>query len=87
MHSYYESNKWKYIRNQAKMLAGHRCQVCNASGRLEVHHRTYSRFENENISDLVVLCPGCHGLYHTRMPEVPAVVQLDLPMSASANDD
>jgi hypothetical protein len=43
--------------------AGHRCRLCFASGeetRLEVHHRTYSRFRCELAEDLTTLCHDCH---------------------------
>jgi hypothetical protein len=43
--------------------AGYRCRLCFASGeeqRLEVHHRTYSRFRCELAEDLTTLCHDCH---------------------------
>lgn len=43
-----------------------RCQVCNLSGRLNVHHRSYENhgYENLHLEDLVVLCEGRHSQFH-----------------------
>ena len=43
--------------------AGHRCQLCFASGeeaRLEVHHRTYRNWRCERAEDLTMFCHDCH---------------------------
>lgn len=57
-----KSSKWKLIR-KAKMDEAHRtCQKCGTtSKRLEVHHKTYERFGNEPLSDLLLLCGDCHA--------------------------
>lgn len=61
---YLQSAEWKAKANAAKERAGRRCQVCNASGLLDTHHRTYDRIGNEQNDDLIVLCRGCHTLFH-----------------------
>lgn len=55
---------WKRLREQALGRARHRCQVCNASSLLNVHHRTYERRGFELDHDLIVLCNDCHQLFH-----------------------
>lgn len=52
------------MRARALTYAEHRCQVCNGSKKVQVHHRTYDRIGCELPSDLTVLCDKCHGLFH-----------------------
>ncbi len=56
--------EWRQIREAALERAGHRCQVCNSADELQVHHRDYSNKPLEMLSDLTVLCDGCHGIFH-----------------------
>lgn len=61
---YLKSEWWQQRRLKSLARAEHRCQVCNAGSRLEVHHRTYERLGHERDADLVVLCRNCHELFH-----------------------
>lgn len=64
---YIVSADWKKKSDEAKKRAGHRCQVCNQSGRmvtLNTHHRTYKNLGHEKPDDLTVLCEGCHDVFH-----------------------
>ncbi len=67
-HSYREyllTPQWWERRTAAIKSSHHKCQVCNAGGTgLDVHHRTYDRIGREDPSDLVVLCRGCHQIFH-----------------------
>jgi hypothetical protein len=63
-HEYLKSEHWQETRKAALKRADYRCQVCNGTKRLEVHHRTYERLWMENDADLTVLCDECHGLFH-----------------------
>ena len=56
--------EWQERRGVMLKLAGYRCRVCNADKLLHVHHRTYERRGNELPGDLIVLCDGCHKLFH-----------------------
>lgn len=62
--AYLRSQEWAKRRKAALKRAGHRCQVCNRTLDLCVHHRTYARFGHEDPSDLTVLCACCHNLFH-----------------------
>lgn len=62
--NYLQSPEWQTKREQALRLAEYRCQICNASGSLHVHHRSYERRGREAMSDLIVLCGKCHELFH-----------------------
>jgi 5-methylcytosine-specific restriction endonuclease McrA len=59
---YIRSAAWRGRRTAALIRAGHRCQVCGAKKRLEVHHVTYQNLGNERDEDLTVLCWQCHAL-------------------------
>lgn len=61
---YLRSPHWMATRAKAIRRAGNRCQVCNGSERLEVHHRTYDRIGHESAGDLIVLCRECHQTFH-----------------------
>lgn len=65
--AYLRSSVWQAKRQLALTAAGHRCQLCNAAQRLDVHHRTYERFGGGELpGDLTVLCRPCHDHFHAR---------------------
>jgi hypothetical protein len=66
--AYLASPEWWQRREAAVAAAGGRCQLCNGTKNLNVHHRTYVRLGRENPSDLTVLCRGCHEKHHNVMP-------------------
>ena len=39
---YLESEHWSRVRDFAKEASAGPCAICNAQGRLEIHHRTYA---------------------------------------------
>lgn len=57
---YIQSDAWKQKSAEAKERAGHKCQLCNSSDKLETHHRTYDNLGYEEDNDLIVLCHKCH---------------------------
>ena len=65
-HEYLRSEKWKVLRLQKIQESGGRCQLCNKGAPLHVHHRTYDNVFNEKLSDLIVLCKICHGMFHEK---------------------
>jgi len=62
--AYIQSPEWRERRTVAIQGAGGRCQLCNRSDALHVHHRTYKRFGAEMEDDLTVLCKRCHEHFH-----------------------
>jgi 5-methylcytosine-specific restriction endonuclease McrA len=57
--------EWQALRTATLARAGYRCQACGEDeARLDMHHNTYERYGDESTVDLVVLCGGCHGLFH-----------------------
>jgi 5-methylcytosine-specific restriction endonuclease McrA len=67
--TYMESPAWKAKRLLALERDKHRCVFCNASKRLEVHHREYKRLGDEYPEDIYTLCHRCHVKHHTKDPE------------------
>ena len=73
---YYLSCHWRQRRQQRLEIDGHKCQGCGITAAqleelgwpgLQVHHKndgppnyTYPSFGNEQMSDLLTLCPDCH---------------------------
>jgi 5-methylcytosine-specific restriction endonuclease McrA len=64
---YLATNHWAELRQQKLKQAWYRCQLCSSKGALEVHHRTYERRGNEYLTDLIVLCNGCHSKFHDKL--------------------
>lgn len=63
--AYTPTPEWRYKKNEAFKLFGRKCQRCDASEKIEVHHKTYDRIGAENVNtDLAILCEDCHDLYH-----------------------
>lgn len=61
---YLKTPEWAETRKAALERAGDRCQVCNSTDKLQVHHRDYSNVPLESLADLTVLCDECHGTFH-----------------------
>lgn len=61
---YLRTGHWQVVRECALEAAGRRCQICNSSDLLQVHHRSYEFRSIEGPYDLTVLCAGCHKLFH-----------------------
>jgi hypothetical protein len=69
---YLRSEHWRTVRIGALERAEHRCQVCNTTKQLDVHHRTYERLGMERDADLTVLCRRCHDTFHGNQKARPA---------------
>lgn len=67
---YLVSDKWKTIRKKAIESSNSKCINCGSKNNLQVHHNTYDRLGNEDLTDLAVLCKECHVLAHTRGAKV-----------------
>ncbi len=61
---YLQSSEWQEKRKKALRFAGFKCQLCNSSEKLNVHHRTYERLGQELLGDLITLCNDCHCIFH-----------------------
>lgn len=61
---YLQTEHWQQIRKAALKRAKYRCQTCNSTSVLDVHHRTYERRGEEIAADVIVLCRDCHSKFH-----------------------
>jgi 5-methylcytosine-specific restriction endonuclease McrA len=61
---YLLSHHWKDVRKRALYRSQFKCQLCNKSHKLAVHHRTYERRGEEDNRDVIVLCANCHSTHH-----------------------
>lgn len=66
---YLKSYQW--VETKAKWMASKKCkgEICHAKNckntkLLSLHHRTYARVGRERLSDLVLVCRGCHKKIH-----------------------
>lgn len=61
-----ETHYWHLVREVVKARALYRCQLCNSTKHLVIHHRTYKikGLEHRHLEDLVCVCTRCHHLFH-----------------------
>ena len=64
---YLNTKRWKDLAQKRKALVGNRCQLCNETGILHLHHRTYENLGCEKDEDLIVLCAKCHFSFHVNI--------------------
>ena len=69
---YLKTPAWRLQRIRAIKRARGRCQACNSSKSLHVHHRTYERLGHEDPEDLTVFCDNCHKLFHNIKRHTPS---------------
>ena len=61
---YLTTSHWRELSTWLKTELK-KCQLCGARRyKLQVHHNTYENLGNEPRKDLIVLCSGCHDLFH-----------------------
>jgi 5-methylcytosine-specific restriction endonuclease McrA len=67
------SSHWRQLRADAYRRAGGCCERCGVRGVarfhgrasvLDLHHLTYARLGHERLSDVELICHGCHQLEH-----------------------
>ena len=61
---YLKSQEWKKKREEVLERDGYKCQKCEATENLQVHHLTYKNIFNEPLEDLQTLCADCHRKVH-----------------------
>ena len=69
---YLQSDHWKALRAERKLIDGNQCQGCRSRKSLQVHHTNY---HNElpypqswyacTVRDVVTLCERCHQAEHS----------------------
>jgi 5-methylcytosine-specific restriction endonuclease McrA len=66
---YLKTEHWKGVRKKALYKAHYKCEVCNSTEELNVHHKTYEHRGEEPPEDLIVLCHHCHAKFHDKLDE------------------
>lgn len=64
---YLQSPQWLTKRQAVLHRDNYTCQMCSSTNNLNIHHVTYERLGNENLSDLVTLCNNCHSKLHNKL--------------------
>lgn len=62
--AYISSPYWHRKRNKCLSRDEDRCRCCGTDTKLQVHHKTYDRFGDEELDDLVTVCDSCHMKIH-----------------------
>jgi 5-methylcytosine-specific restriction endonuclease McrA len=57
---YILSDEWRAKRMIVLARDRYRCQICESTSGLEVHHLTYAHLYAEHLFELVTLCARCH---------------------------
>ncbi len=74
---YQRSELWQHTRQRYRRSDyPQRCLVCGAA-EFELHHRTYARLGEEELFDLVPLCPAHHRQLHAVLDQDPALCVKD----------
>ena len=61
---YLKTTHWRKTRDRARRFYQGKCCRCGSTHDLQVHHRNYYRLGKERMSDLELLCRGCHENEH-----------------------
>jgi len=65
LESYIKTKEWRQKRIETFLKKWKKCMKCGSEKQIQVHHSTYTRLWNENIStDLFPLCKRCHEFFH-----------------------
>ena len=62
---YLKTEAWQEKRKQRLEIDEYKCRFCNSQENLTVHHISYERVGDEDVSfDLITLCWPCHQELH-----------------------
>jgi hypothetical protein len=61
---YYYTAAWYARRDAVRARARGRCEFCRWRPMQHAHHRSYERFGQEPLSDLMAVCGACHRAIH-----------------------
>lgn len=59
-YEYLKSAEWQQVRTRLFKLRGRKCELCENTDSLHIHHLTYKRVGHERDEDLQILCDDCH---------------------------
>ena len=84
--TYLCSREWGLKREAVHARAHGFCERCKVHIGHAVHHKTYARKYHERLTDLELLCKGCHDFTHGRSDIDPALVQLRVYLAGAVFD-
>ena len=61
---YIVSDIWKVRREVMIESQSNKCEICNSTENLSVHHNNYNTRGEEKDTDLIVVCWPCHKEFH-----------------------
>lgn len=77
-HDYIRSDQWAKLRKRAIFRDGFKCRVCPSQKALQVHHVAYpSKWDDDNLDNLITLCPKHHRYRH----DIGRAVHISVPIS------
>ena len=77
---YLHSEQWREIRNKVIARDNCTCRICGGGAfgaDANVHHLTYRNIGNEDLKDLVTLCPDCHTKIHKEASKFNSAITFD----------
>lgn len=63
--AYMKTEQWKQLKFKRLEIAQYKCECCESTHRLHLHHVNYKRLTQELIEDVAILCEGCHNRIHS----------------------
>ena len=64
--TYLKSPEWRSLREVIFKMRGRKCEKCESTEVLHIHHLTYKNVFNEKYEDLQILCKCCHEKEHNK---------------------
>lgn len=62
---YLNSDTWRQKKELYYLKTGKYCKYCKSTENLNVHHKKYTGWGNESLTDLISLCKQCHKQTHS----------------------
>ena len=66
---YLNSKEWFSVKQNLFKLRGKKCEMCNSTDDIQVHHLHYDNIYMELPTDLLVVCKTCHRDIHGLNPK------------------
>ena len=65
-HNYLQTKAWHNKRNILLKHSDYKCNRCSKTENLQAHHLNYNTIGDESLSDLELVCVGCHKKIHKK---------------------
>ncbi len=84
---YIQSEQWQALRTVVLRRDKYTCQGCGKPHCLDVHHKTYNRLGDEELTDLETLCRRCHKDTHYESSFKPASENMILQITPATEEE